>query len=102
MERRGRATDRHGRVWEAVVVAQDEAEEADFLFWYEKLSPAERVAAVEECLLSALKAKGIREIPRLRRVHRVLEPKWGQVSDRRTSLRRRSPSRADFKRPRKP
>ena len=28
----------------------------------------------EEDLLSALKAKGIREIPRLRRVHRVLEP----------------------------
>jgi hypothetical protein len=79
MERRGQTTDRHGRIWEARVVATDEAEEEDFRFWYEELSPAERVLAVEECLLSSLNAKGIREIPRLRRVYRVLEQKWGQV-----------------------
>ena len=54
-----------------------EAEEADFRFWYEGLSPEERVNAVQDCLLSALKAKGIREIPRLRRVYRVLKSNRG-------------------------
>lgn len=77
MERRGQATDGYGSVWTATVVAEDEAEEADFRFWYEGLSPEERVLAVEECLLSALKTKGIDEIPRLRRAHRVLESPWG-------------------------
>jgi hypothetical protein len=67
MEKRGQATDRHGRVWTAQVISQDEAEEADFRFWYEELTPEERVRAVEDCLLSSLKAKGIHEIPRLRR-----------------------------------
>ena len=77
MERRGQATDRYGRVWTPTVVSEDEAEEADFRFWYYGLSPEERVLAVEECLLSALKTKGIDEIPRLRRVHRALEPHRG-------------------------
>lgn len=76
MERRGEAVDRHNRTWTATVVSEAEAEEADFRFWYEGLSPEERVNAVQDCLLSALKARGIREIPRLRRVHRVLKPKW--------------------------
>jgi len=57
MERRGQATDRHNRTWTAVVVSEDEAEEADFQFWYEGLSPEERVSAVQDCLLSALKAR---------------------------------------------
>lgn len=77
MERRGQAVDRHHRTWTATVVSEDEAEEADFRFWYEGLSPEERVDAVADCLLSSLKARGIREIPRLRRVHRVLERNWG-------------------------
>jgi hypothetical protein len=77
MKQRGQAIDRHGRTWTATVVSEAEAEEADFRFWYEGLSPQERVNAVQDCLLSALKAKGIREIPRLRRVHRVLEPTRG-------------------------
>jgi hypothetical protein len=77
MERRGQATDRHGRIWTATVLSETEAEEEDFHFWYDELSPVERVNAVEDCLLSALKARGILEIPRLRRVCRVLEPKWG-------------------------
>ena len=76
MERRGQAVDRHNRVWPATVVSKAEVEEADFQFWYEGLSPEERVNAVQDCLLSALKARGIREIPRLRKVHRVLRPKW--------------------------
>ena len=73
MERRGQGVDRHGRVWTATVVSHDEAEEEDFRFWYEELSPDERVAAVADCLLSSLKAKGLNEIPRLRRVSRVVE-----------------------------
>lgn len=71
----GQGTDRQGRVWTAVVHSEEEAEEADFRFWYERLTPEQRVEAVEECLASALRAKGIREIPRLRRVHRVVESK---------------------------
>jgi len=74
MKQRGQAVDRHGRTWTATVVSEAEAEEVDFRFWYDGLSPEERVNAVQDCLLSALKAKGICEIPRLRRVHRVLEP----------------------------
>jgi hypothetical protein len=77
MERRGTATDRHNRTWTAVVVREDEAEEEDFRFWYEDLTPEERVNAVADCLLSSLQAKGIREIPRLRRVHRVLKSRRG-------------------------
>ena len=75
MEKRGQAIDRHGRVWEARVLSQDEAEEEDFRFWYEEMTPEERVQAVEECLLSSLQAKGINEIPRLRRVYRVVKRK---------------------------
>ncbi|MDP9120546.1 MAG: hypothetical protein M3O15_04130 [Acidobacteriota bacterium] len=77
MERRGQAEDRHGRIWTATVLSEAEAEEADFRFWYEELSPEERVAAVEDCLLSALKARGVGEIPRVRRVYRIVESKWG-------------------------
>ena len=75
MEKRGQATDRHGRVWTARVISQDEAEEEDFRFWYEELTSEERVRAVADCLLSSLKAKGVNEIPRLRRVCRVVERK---------------------------
>jgi hypothetical protein len=75
MEERGQATDRHGRTWIARVVSQDEAEEEDFRFWYEELTPEERVRAVEDCTLSALKARGINTIPRLRKICRVVERK---------------------------
>lgn len=60
------------------MLSQDEAEEEDFRFWYEEMTPEERVRAVEECLLSSLKAKGMTEIPRLRRVCRILEQKDGR------------------------
>jgi hypothetical protein len=75
MEERGQATDRHGRTWVARIVSQEEAEEQDFRFWYDELTPEERVRAVEDCLLSSLKARGVNEIPRLRRVCRVIERK---------------------------
>lgn len=75
MQKRGQAIDKQGRVWEARVLSQNEAEEEDFRFWYEEMTPEERVRAVEECLLSSLRAKGINEIPRLRRVYRVVKCK---------------------------
>jgi hypothetical protein len=77
MERRGTVEDRHGRVWTATVVQREEAEEADFRFWYENLTPEQRVEAVADCLMSSLKAKGIDELPRFRRVSRVTQRKWG-------------------------
>lgn len=72
MEIRGQGKDRHGRTWTAVILHEDEAEEADRRFWFEQMTPAERVLAVDGCTLSALKAKGINELPRLRRVARVV------------------------------
>jgi hypothetical protein len=77
VEQRGQAKDRYNRTWTATVLSEAEEEEADFRFWYDGLTPEERVRAVEDCLLSSLKAKGIREIPRLRRVHRVLKSPRG-------------------------
>ena len=72
MDIRGQGKDRHGRTWTAAVLHEDEAAEADFRFWYEQMTPAERVLAVEDCTLSALKAQGIDELPRLRRVSRIV------------------------------
>jgi hypothetical protein len=65
MEQSGKAVDRHGRVWTARVVDRTEAAAEDFRFWYDNLTPEQRVEAVEVCTLSALKAKGIDEMPRL-------------------------------------
>ena len=75
MERRGQAVDRNGRVWTGVVVRKDEAEAADYRFWLDELSPEQRVDAVDECLASALKAKGLHGPPRLRRVSRAIRCK---------------------------
>jgi hypothetical protein len=75
VSRRGQATDRHGRIWVGAVVPKATAEEEDFDFWYDRLTPVERVAAVEDCLLSALKARGLDAVPRLRRVSRVVQRK---------------------------
>jgi hypothetical protein len=73
MKARGRAIDRHGRTWTARVVPAQDAELEDFRFWFEELSPDQRVEAVAECLASSLKTQGIDEPPRLRRVSRVVE-----------------------------
>lgn len=77
MEKRGQAIDRHGRVWEGRVVRKSEADQADFDYWFEGMSPEERVLAVEDCLLSSLKAQGVNAIPRLRRVSRVVQRQRG-------------------------
>jgi hypothetical protein len=65
--------DRRGRIWTVSKVAWEEAEEEDFRFWYERLSPEERVEAVAEALESCMKTRGCHAIPRLRRVHRRIK-----------------------------
>jgi hypothetical protein len=72
METRATVEDRHGRTWAVRVGSQEEAEAED-RSWYERMTPEERVLAVEDCTLSALKAQGIDELPRVRRVCRVVE-----------------------------
>lgn len=72
MERRGSGQDRHGRTWTIRVGTEEEAAEADSA-WYAAMTPEERVMAVQDCLLSSLKARGIDEIPRLRRICRVVQ-----------------------------
>ena len=57
MERRGQAVDRHGRTWTGAIVHKSEAAAEDFRFWFVGMTPEERVLAVGDCLLSALKAR---------------------------------------------
>jgi hypothetical protein len=57
-------------------VRSDDEEEADFRFWYELLTPEERVEAVYQALESSLKARGLRGVPRLRRVYRRVRCPW--------------------------
>lgn len=73
MERRGQAIDRHGRTWVGAVVQKTDADAEDFRFWFDGMTPEERVRAVGDCLLSSLKAQGIDAVPRLRRISRVVE-----------------------------
>jgi len=47
MTRRHLISDRRGRTWTVTKVGWKEAEAEDFRFWYEELSPAERVLAVD-------------------------------------------------------
>jgi len=75
-----RITDRHGRNWIVAKVRRDQAEAEDFRFWYEGLTPEERVQAVAEALEGCLKTRGLDAIPRLRRVHRRIKRPWGAVS----------------------
>ena len=62
-----------GRTWQVSIVPSSEADAEDGRFWYEELTPAERVMAVEECVRSALLAQGWSDVPRLRRVARLVE-----------------------------
>ncbi|NCQ35466.1 hypothetical protein GW813_10450 [bacterium] len=65
--------DAKGRLWKVAVVPCDQAEQEDARFWYEELSPEERVVAVHACVESALLAQGVEHVPRLRRVARVVQ-----------------------------
>lgn len=67
--------DSYGRRWKISKVRWEEAEEEDFRFWYEELTPEQRVDAVADALLSCLKTRGINALPRLRRVHRRIRRK---------------------------
>ena len=67
---------RRGVEWSITVRSQEEAREDDATYWHERLTPEERVAAVADCTLSALKTRGYRELPRLRRVCRVVDAPW--------------------------
>jgi hypothetical protein len=69
--------DRAGRTWTLSKVRLEDGEEEDFRFWYEKMTPEQRVDAVYEALELCLKMKGIDAVPRLRRVHRLLKPARG-------------------------
>ncbi len=80
MRKQRRVRDGRGRVWTISKVAWDEAEEKDFRFWYEGLTPEERVGAVEEALESCLKTRGHHGVPRLRRVYRRVKRPWGTLS----------------------
>ena len=64
---------RNGRTWTMEKVRWEDAEEEDFRFWYEGLTPKQRLEAVYEALEMCLKAKGVDAVPRLRRVHRMFK-----------------------------
>lgn len=84
MAKRRRLIDRKGKTWTVSKVRWEKAEEEDFRFWYEGLTPEERVDAVAEALESCLKTRGRNGIPRLQRVHRRIKCPWGEISgDRR-------------------
>jgi hypothetical protein len=65
--------DVRGRSWTISLVPVQEAAREDARFWWEELSPEQRVEAVHICLESALKAQGIPSVPRLRRTVRIVK-----------------------------
>jgi hypothetical protein len=67
--------DRRGRTWTLSKVRREDAEDEDIRFWYEELTPEQRVEAVYDALEQCLKMKGIDAVPRLRRVHRIIKRK---------------------------
>lgn len=75
MIKRSEVRDGRGRLWSVAVVPKAEAAEEDFRFWYEELTPSQRVDLVDQCLLDCLKTKGKNGLPRLRRVYRCIKRK---------------------------
>ena len=78
MPERRTVLDGRGRVWSVSKVSWEEAEAEDFRFWYEELTPEQRVEAVGEALESSLKTRGVNGVPRLRRVHRRIKCPWSE------------------------
>lgn len=68
--------DARGRRWSIALVPVEEAAAEDARFWWEELTPEQRVVAVDTCLESALKARGVPRVPRLRRTARVVKRRW--------------------------
>ena len=62
--------DRQGRSWTIEVMPVDHND--DLSPWLD-LSPEQRIELVGECVLDGIRLEGKRDVPRLRRVHRVLE-----------------------------
>jgi len=71
--------DRAGRRWTITVTDIDENEALDP---WRSMTGDERVALIGECVLDGLRLKGQLDIPRLRRVHRVLERAPRPIPDR--------------------
>jgi hypothetical protein len=67
--------DRRGRTWTISKVRLENAEDEDIRFWYEELTPEQRLEAVYDALEQCLRMKGIHAVPRLRRVHRLIKRK---------------------------
>lgn len=88
MAKSRRILDKQGRTWTVSKVRWEDAEAEDLRFWYEELSPEQRVDAVYDALESSLKAKGIDAVPRLRRVHRLIKRSRRALTDRRSARRR--------------
>ena len=64
---------RNGRLWTVSKIRVEEAEPEDLRFWYDDLTPEQRVDAVYDALEMCLKVKGVDGVPRLRRVHRLIK-----------------------------
>lgn len=65
------AKDRQGRVWTMSAVPLTDAEEQDARFWL-AVPPEQRVELLTDLLLAFQKVKGKRDLPRFRRVYRVV------------------------------
>ena len=72
MTKRQTVQDARGRTWTVAVVSTENAADEDARFWLQ-MTPEQRVAAVYDCLESALRAQGKPGVPRLRRVARVVQ-----------------------------
>lgn len=72
--------DRRGRTWTISVMS---VEENDNLDSWMHLSPEQRIELVGECVLDGLRVKGQCDIPRLRRIYRIIERTPSSVPDRR-------------------
>ena len=77
--------ERNGRIWTLSKVRLEDAEEEDFRFWFEDLTPEQRIEAVYDALEVCLKMKGVDAVPRLRRIHRLIKRSPGKVPRRRSS-----------------
>ena len=73
MSKAKQVVDRRGRTWTLKKVSWKDAEAEDSRFWYEELTPEQRVEAVYDAVESCLKTRGIDTVPRLQKVHRRIK-----------------------------
>jgi hypothetical protein len=80
--------DRRGRTWTVSVMPLEENDDLDP--WL-RLSPAQRVELIGECVLDGLRVKGQSDVPRMQRVCRMVqrpEKSQGPYSRRKTRTTR--------------